>query len=112
MTDSARDVTADGARLIKAFLGAQEDLASAERSVSSSRCELNNAERALAKWLMPSDMKAGEKVAVWMGDSLFQVELAPQTAYAVEGGEPVVRHEPKVTIRTRGHEFHRLRNIA
>ena len=47
---------------------------------------------ALARWLMPDDMKVGEKIAVWHGSSLFQVEL-------VSVGEPIV------TVRTRGKAF-------
>jgi hypothetical protein len=45
---------------------------------------------ALAKWMLPEDVKEGEKIAVWFGDSLIQVE------YGYEHTDPVV------TVRARG----------
>jgi hypothetical protein len=43
--------------------------------------------------MLPDDYKVGEKIALWHGDSLFQVEKHGSS-------------DPVVTIRTRGHEFH------
>lgn len=102
------DLVTEGERLVSAFLYAQEGLERAKSGVNGAECDLANAERELAKWLMPADMAPGEKIAVWRGDSLFQVELAPIKSHAV-GGQEHVRHEPKVTVRMRGKDFHRLR---
>lgn len=107
------DLISDGERLVSAYLYAQEQLERAKREVIGSECSLNNAEEALAKWLMPADMAPGEKIAVWRGDSLFQVELAPRQAYEVgEDGSPGkvrIDHKAKVTVRLRGKDFNRLR---
>jgi hypothetical protein len=108
------DLTSEGDLLVREFLASQEALERARQDVNRAECNRNNAERALAKWLMPSDMEPGEKIGVWRGDSLFQVEMEPRMAYPVgEGaGEPVVTHEPKVTVRTRGKHFSDLRRRA
>lgn len=99
------DVTSEGARLIAAFLAAQKSVDMARSALNSAECDRDNSERALAKWLMPSDMKPGEKIAVWHGDSLFQVELAPRESFSTEGGASHIDYEPKVTVRTRGKRF-------
>lgn len=103
------DVTREGSRLIATWLAASESLERARSSVNRASCDLANAEAALAKWLMPDDMKPGEKIAVWEGDSLFQVELAPRESFSHPDGERHVSHEPKVTVRTRGKHFSSLR---
>jgi hypothetical protein len=108
-TEVTGDVTREGSAHIKRFLGAQEDLRRAHSAVSSAECEVSNAEAALAKWLMPPDMKPDEKIGVWVGDSLFQVELVECLAHPVDGGEPRVSYKPKVTIRSRGKELWRLK---
>jgi hypothetical protein len=95
------DVVSEGVQLINRFRSAQQGVQESKRALNSAECELSNAERALAKWLMPSDMKPGEKIAVWHSDWLFQVELKPREA-ATDGGTIVTDYEPVVTIRTRG----------
>lgn len=108
-TVATGDVTREGERVIQRWLDAQEDVKAAKSALTRAECEDANAHSALAKWLMPSDMKPGEKIGVWVGDSLFQVELVERKAYpAGVGGEPHITHEPKVTVRTRGKNFWRL----
>ena len=99
------ELVSEGQRLVARFLSAGEEVRTAQQDQRRAEAELSNAEQALAKWLMPDDMKPGEKIAVWHGDSLFQVEMAPQTAHEVESGKPHVSYEPKVTVRTRGKHF-------
>ena len=100
------DVTTEGSRLIARWLGAVRDVELAQGSLRTAENSEINAQAALAKWLMPSDMKPGEKVAVWHGDSLFQVELAPRESFSPQSGEAHIEYVPKVTIRTRGKHFH------
>ena len=98
---SEEEVVPGGRDLIENWLQAQEGLARAKRAVNGAECAEANAHSALAKWLKPDDMRPGEKVAVWMGDSLFQVEIP-----LIGDGTAL---NPKVTVRTRGHKFHELR---
>jgi hypothetical protein len=102
------ELTREGEDRTKRFLLAQESVRRAKDALNSAECELSNSEADLAKWLMPSDMKPGEKVAVWMSDSLFQVELVPRESYGAEDGSVRIDHVPKVTIRTRGKHHHQL----
>jgi hypothetical protein len=95
MTDTA---TPDGARLIEYWLKARERVDSAERELNSAKCDQANCQSALAKWMLPSDYKVGEKIGIWQGDTLFQVEKTTLSSDAL------------VTIRTRGKDMHRLMN--
>ena len=72
---SETDITSEGKRLIEVWLAQGVRVEQAVSELNSARCAQANSERALAKWLMPSDAKAGEKIAVWHGDSLIQVEV-------------------------------------
>jgi hypothetical protein len=103
------DVTREGERLLKQWLECLEGTRRAKEYLSRAECAEVNAHRDLAKWLMPPDMKPSEKIGVWVGDSLFQVEMIECVAHPVEGGEPQVSYEPKVTIRSRGKNFWRLK---
>lgn len=60
------------------------------RNVIQAGIDLAKATDLLAKWLLPGDAKPGEKIAVWYGDSLVQVE-APHDG-----------QKPTITVRTRG----------
>ena len=104
--------SSEGLQHIKRFLGAQWSVEEAKRALRSAECELSNAEAALAKWLAPADMKPGEKIAVWAGDSLFQVESVPVDEFSLgngtDGPSIHVRHELRVTVRTRGKHHHEL----
>lgn len=94
------EVRSDGERLIKCWLGAQERLARAKSEVNSAECDLANSTMALAKWMLPEDAKSGEKIAVWYGDTLIQVEAPPN--HPTPGGG-----DPKVTVRKRGRSLSR-----
>jgi hypothetical protein len=102
-------VTREGERLITSWLQRQEETRRAKGSLSRAECDESNAHSALAKWLMPTDMKPTEKIGVWVGDSLFQVEMVECVAHSVESDEPRFSYEPKVTIRSRGKNFWRLK---
>jgi hypothetical protein len=89
------EVVSEGERLILAWTGAQEATRRARSDLTSCECDESNTRRALAAWLKPHDAKPGEKIAVWFGDNLVQVEV---------GGAPdgMPAGEDRVTIRTRG----------
>jgi hypothetical protein len=95
-------LTSEGERLVRAWLDAKKGVEHAESQLNSAECALANAHDALAKWLAPGDMKVGEKIAVWHGDSLIQVEKAEKYAGTdVETGIDHTRAELTVTVRSR-----------
>ena len=85
------DLTAEGMRLVRAWLDQQREIAIAEQRLSDARSALAVHRRALAAWLLPDDAKPGEKIAVWLGDSLIQAE-APTGDHC----------EAVITVRKRG----------
>lgn len=84
------DVTAEGEQKILRWLRAQEAQRRAEGELNRSQCDTTNARNDLASWMVPGDGKPGEKICIWYGDSLIQVEV----------GEPGQDHT--VTVRKRG----------
>lgn len=94
-------ITSEGLLHVRTFLNAQRELTNAKQAVSSAECALSNAERALAKWLAPADIKPGEKIGVWVNDSLFTVEAVQVPTWSAGQEGPTVT-ELKVSIRTRG----------
>lgn len=90
-----RQVVPEGERLVKAWLSETEMLERARGEVRRRECDLANSANALAKWMLPDDAKPGEKIAIWYGDSLIQVEK-----HAEMGRDPVI------TIRKRGRKLY------
>lgn len=90
------DVTSDGYRLIKNYLSAKDRLQRARNELANAETEAKACEKELADWLSPSDIKEGEKIGVWHGDSIFQVEQLPVG-------------QRKVTVRTRGKRFEEMK---
>jgi hypothetical protein len=89
------ELTSEGTRLVKAWLGAQDEVERAKSRLRSAECDLANTQKALAKWMLPEDAKPGEKIAVWYVDSLIQVEVPLQGHMTIP-----------VTIRKRGRSLH------
>lgn len=90
------DVTPEGERLIKDWQAAQERLVRARSEVNGAECAVNNAMNALGRWLAPDDAEKGEKIAVWYGDSLVQVEIVNPFS-----------NDYEITIRQRGRSLRR-----
>lgn len=65
--------TADGKRLIDAWMGTEQEIDALKRNLSGAECRRSNAINALGKWMMPEDAKDGEVFCVWYGDSLISV---------------------------------------
>lgn len=103
MTEAAHkpnnEVTYEGEQAIKRWLAAREDTARARSALNRATCEETNAHNDLAKWMIPSDAKVGEKICVWYGDSLIQVEI--------EDGSPPGKYI--VSVRTRGRSLNLVR---
>lgn len=109
------DITPEGKHFIKQWLITKHCVEDAKHGVTRAECNFANAETALAKWLAPSDIKPGEKIGVWYGDSLFQVESVESLSYPApiannseEDTNPIRSHKLKVTVRTRGKHFREL----
>jgi hypothetical protein len=84
------DLTSEGERLVEAWSGAKEALWRMKQGVVRAECDLQNSTNALSKWLLPEDAKPGEKICVWHGDRLIQVEVNPNGA------------DPTITVRKQG----------
>lgn len=86
--------TSEGERLVKNWLSEQEHLERCKSDLNRAQCDLANAKNALAKWILPNDAKKGEKIAIWYGDSLIQVEVENEF------------HDTTITVRVRGRHLH------
>lgn len=97
----ADEVTRDGQHHIKAWLASIERYEQTDRERDRARHDKDNCAKALAKWMLPEDAKPGEKICVWYGDSLIQVE-------SPDGGVPSPgQRDPIITIRKRGRALSR-----
>lgn len=67
-------VSGTGEILIKSWVAANQRVADLERDLNSAKRNAANSEIELSKWLLPADAQTGEKICVWYGDSLIQVE--------------------------------------
>lgn len=85
------EITPEGERLVSAWEAARQRVERAESELNGARCDANNTERALGKWLLPNDAKPGEQFAVWHDKLLYVASI--QT----------FNGDPKVTIRERGN---------
>lgn len=63
-------VSTDGQELIKSWLFGGREVDRLERELAKAIRERDIAKNNLARWLLPSDAKNGEVIAVWYGDSL------------------------------------------
>lgn len=86
-------VTSEGEQKILRWLRAKEAQEQAERELNRRQCDTSNSKNDLAKWMVPGDAKPGEKIAIWYGDSLIQVEV----------NNP--GHDHIVTVRSRGRSL-------
>lgn len=100
--------TSEGQRLISSWLETKAEVDRRTDALYRARSDAENAEKALVAWMLPPaiEAKPGEKIAIWAGDSLIQVEVG-----GVESGEDEVRHRSatRVTVRFRGKNFNELR---
>ena len=103
------DVTSEGQRLIGQWLRCVDDHRRKQQAVYDAFKDVNESEAALIKWLAPTDAKPGEKIAVWFGDSLIQVEMGYDVP-SKQDGVPSERVSTRVTIRTRGKHFEELKH--
>lgn len=97
---SDNSITTEGRRLVEAWTNARRRVTQCNLQLADAEKIERETEAALAKWLAPSDAKPGEKIAVWYGDSLIQVEVGG----VITGEGALAQHQTstRVTIRTRG----------
>ena len=74
------EVTREGKELIERWEAANRAVKNIKSSLNRAECEARNAERALGRWLLPSDAVAGEVFNVWYGNDLIQVTTAEDYA--------------------------------
>lgn len=107
----SHSLTREGENLVRNWLTSQEHVRQQRSALNSAECDEANCHSALAKWLIPEDAKPGEKIAVWFGDSLIQVEVGGVPQGETHNGFAQALTSTKVTIRKRGKEFHRLASL-
>lgn len=98
------DVTSEGKTLIANWLRSVDEHRRRQQSVYDAYSDVQSSEAALAKWLAPPDAAPGEKIAVWFGDSLIQVEMGHDVPSNLADC-PDERVPTRVTIRSRGKHF-------
>ncbi len=90
------EVTREGKTLIENWQRAVQYRDRAVNDLSRTNKTLAECESRLADWMLPEDVDVGEKIAIWYGDSLIQVEVR----------EPAPNRLVRITIRLRGkHGF-------
>lgn len=93
----SNEPTREGVDLAKEWVSATERVKRLQAESNRAQCDLDNAETALSKWLLPPDATVGEKVSMWFGDSLLQATADTCVGSNVWTG--------KVVVRLRGPKF-------
>lgn len=100
--------TSEGRELIRSWLATRERVDRLRDELCQAQADAGTAEKALVAWMLPPAIavEPGEKVAIWAGDSLIQVEVG-----GVESGTGPVRERSstRVTVRFRGKDFNKIR---
>jgi len=109
-TEQKHSVTGEGFQILGEWLRAAELVDRERARMDAAYRDLREAEKALITWMLPPVIKPqpGEKLAIWFGDSLIQVEVGGVVS-TTEGSEVGCVSSTRVTIRYRGHEFHKLK---
>lgn len=97
--------TIEGRQLLSTWLNAMVREEQAKQRLAEATRTLKEVTTPLIQWMLPSVIKPqpGEKICIWMWDSLFQVEV---------GGlydDDDERKPTQITIRYRGTKFEELR---
>lgn len=101
------EITSEGIRAISSWMHCNERVTRVRSQLSDALRNLAEAEKNLAEWMLPSDAKPGEKIALWFGDSLIQVEFGGVVSGDPNEGAQSVS-STKVTVRSRGKHFGEL----
>ena len=109
-SDPMRMPTRDGSQLVTEWLRARDAYEAAREVLYRRGSEQQEAEKALVAWLLPPVIKPqpGEKICIWVGDSLLQVEVGGVITPGGEGASGSVS-SATLTVRYRGAEFERLK---
>lgn len=102
-------LTHEGHDLVKAWVAAQQEVENARSTLSRRQSDLREAEMALARWMAPAVTKPqpGEKIAIWCGDSLFQLEVGGEIG-GTAGEGPREMSPDRVIVRYRGSKFNEI----
>lgn len=100
MTLPEIDVHDKGERLLLKWLDTRRRVSLAECELNSAQCALSNTETALLRLLLPQNIKAGEKIAIWFGDSLIQAECLDTNIPGLPNGKVTIRQAGKSISQT------------
>lgn len=103
------NITREGLDLVKNWLNAKRRREYVQRTASQAWADENDAAKALANWMAPQVIKPkpGEKISIWCGDSLIQLEVGGVTSGGT-GSEPGHMSSDEITVRFRGNHFEEL----
>lgn len=106
---TTQNVTQEGLALIRDWIVAGREAEQAQKRYYEANKRLGEAEEALAAWLRPAVIKPqpGEKICIWAGDSLFQLEVGGVTAKNPGFGMDIETRD-RITVRYRGAKFEEL----
>lgn len=106
---SIPNITQEGLELVRSWLRARALAKRAQDEYFRCNTECADAEKALAKWMAPPVIKpkSGEKLAIWCGDSLIQLEVGGVTSKG-DGDGPGHMTSDQVTVRFAGAKFAEL----
>ncbi|MGH8217376.1 MAG: hypothetical protein ACREUT_02215 [Steroidobacteraceae bacterium] len=102
-------ITHEGLQLVRAWVRAKADATQAREALYRANDDEREAMRAFANWMAPQVIKPkpGEKISIWVGDSLFQLEVGGVIT-AGEGNSPGHSTSDELTVRFQGSKFHEL----
>ena len=88
------ELTREGRTLVDNWLLHTREVGYARNKLNSAEATRKEAEERLVDWMLPDDAGFGERIAVWDGDSLIQVEVTDRDRHG------------KVSVRLRGKHLH------
>ena len=75
--------TQTGLKLIERWTNAEKVKRHLVRDLAVADEDIDEAVNALGRWMAPGDMKVGETICVWHGNSLIAVKLTPDKSYEI-----------------------------
>jgi hypothetical protein len=102
-------LTHEGLDLVKTWVAAHQRVEAARDALARRQSELRDTENALARWMAPPVTKPqpGEKIVIWCGDSLFQLEVGGEVGGTAGEGPRAMRSD-RITVRYRGSKFNEI----
>lgn len=79
MSDRSLEPSSDGMHLIREWHHAKEHVSKLKKQLEAAEDVAALAEDRLVKWMVPNDVRKGEVICIWVGDSLLRVTTQETT---------------------------------